>query len=116
MALGLQLGTQLGTQETRLSSSTGTHPDQQGEHHGAGDTFSHREVAIICVDDKCAIRVSWENSGWSLVSGSSVVGSRCYGVKPSLTCHNAVGDRLVNGQISVHSIDGTRTQGEGGWL
>lgn len=72
---GLQLGFK-GMQETHLSSRTGTHPDQQGEDHGAGDTFGHREVAGVCVDDKCVIRVSWENSGWSLASGPSVVGSR----------------------------------------
>jgi hypothetical protein len=54
--------------------------------------------------------------GWSLVSGPSVVGSRCCGAKPSLTRYNAVDDRLVNGLISVHSIDGTRTHDEGGRL
>lgn len=116
LQLGRQLWTQLWTQENHPSSSTSTHPDQEGELHGARDTFGHREVAIVCVDDECAIRVSWKNLGWSLVSGPSVVSSRCRGAKPSLTCYNAVDDRLVNGLISIHSIDGTRTQDEGGRL
>lgn len=62
MDLGLQLGLK-GIWETHLSSSPGTHPDQQGEGHGAGDTFGHREVARVCIDDECVIRVSWKKSG-----------------------------------------------------
>lgn len=58
MDLRLQLGTQLGTQESHLPSRNGTHLDQQGEDHGAGDAFGHREVAIVCIDGKCVIRVS----------------------------------------------------------
>lgn len=77
---GTQLGTQLGTQETHPSSSTGTHPDQKGELHGARDTFGHCEVAIVCVDDECAICVSWKNLGvefgvWSLCCGLQVLWS-----------------------------------------
>lgn len=115
--MGLSLGTQQGAQESHLSSGTGTgtHPDHQGEHHGAGDNFGHREVAIVCVDDKCVIRVSWRI--WvELESGPSVVGSRCCGGKPSLTRRNTVDDTLVNGLVSIHGVDGTRTQDEGGWL
>lgn len=58
----MQLGLR-GTRETQQAFSSGTHPDYQGEGHGAGDTFGHCEVARICVDDKCVIRISWENSG-----------------------------------------------------
>lgn len=74
---GPTTGDTAGAQESHLSSGTGTHPDHQGEHHGAGDTFGHREVAIGRVDDKCVIRVSWENLGgvgiWSLCCGVQVL-------------------------------------------
>lgn len=74
-------GLQLGSREHRRSICC-THSDHQGEGHGAGDTFVHREVARLFVDDECVIRVSWENSGWDLVSGPSVVGPRCYRASP----------------------------------
>lgn len=52
-----------------------------------------------------------EFSVWSLCCRAQVLWDLL-----SLTCHNAVDDRLVNALISVHRIDGTRTQDERGWL